>query len=292
MSVGFIQSGSESGWRAANTSYFMELAVQKGITFNMLIQPTLEGQLAALYEYAADPTVNVIVLAPVQSTGYDRALAAAKAAGKLVVIEDVPIDSDPSLYVTFVGSDTAAQGRMAAEALCKGLAGRVSRHVAEITGPAGHPISVGRSAGFREGMTACGIDIPAGLSRAGDWSVDGGQAAMAAMLTATRDIQGVVAASDEESIGAIKAIKAAGLKPGKDIVVVGFGLTADGVKYMVTDQMYADVERAMDLATPVYGAALKALNGATSIPKWVKPEEKTYLKADIPECWYRGCSHY
>jgi simple sugar transport system substrate-binding protein len=46
MTVGFIQTGSESGWRAANTASFKETAEQLGITLKFYdAQNKLENQL-------------------------------------------------------------------------------------------------------------------------------------------------------------------------------------------------------------------------------------------------------
>src|SRR5512141_2736934 len=48
MTVGFIQTGSESGWRAANTSSFKETATQQGINLKFYdAQNKLENQVSA-----------------------------------------------------------------------------------------------------------------------------------------------------------------------------------------------------------------------------------------------------
>jgi ABC-type sugar transport system substrate-binding protein len=86
MVVGFIQTGSESGWRAANTSSFKETAEQLGINLKFYdAQNKLENQVSAFKNFIQDKDVNVIVLAALETTGWDDVLKEAKAAGKIVV---------------------------------------------------------------------------------------------------------------------------------------------------------------------------------------------------------------
>ena len=70
MTVGFIQTGSEGGWRGANTASFKETATQLGINLKFYdAQNKLENQVSAFRNFIADPEVNVIVLAALETTG-------------------------------------------------------------------------------------------------------------------------------------------------------------------------------------------------------------------------------
>src|SRR5262245_28966701 len=101
MHVGFIQTGSESGWRAANTSSFKETAEQLGIDLHFYdAQNKLENQVSAFHGFNNDPAINVIILAALDVTGYDEVLQEAQQKGKIVVLEDRRIDADESLYYT------------------------------------------------------------------------------------------------------------------------------------------------------------------------------------------------
>jgi ABC-type sugar transport system substrate-binding protein len=278
--VGFIQTGSESAWRVANTSSFQETATAKGITLKYTdSQNKIENQIAAFNTYIADPTVNVIVLAAVDVTGYDKVLKAAKAAGKVVILEDRRIATNSSLYYTYIGSDFDLEGQKGAAAMCDLLKDSTKKNVAEISGAIGDAPTIDRARGFREKMGECGITIPAGLSQSGNWNAAESKAAMAGFLKKTKDIQGVFGQNDEEAIGAIQAIKEAGRKPGKDIMVVGVDATADGFKYLISGELGADIEYNPLIAPQVYDAALKALNGDTSLPKWVPSMEGAFFAA-------------
>jgi simple sugar transport system substrate-binding protein len=90
-------------------------------------------------------------------------------------------------------------------------------------------------------------------------------------------IQGVYAHNDELAIAAIQAIDAAGLKAGTDVKVIGFDATADGFKYLISGEMFADIECNPLLAPQVYKAALDALNGVTGQAAWVPSQEGQFF---------------
>jgi simple sugar transport system substrate-binding protein len=278
MTVGFIQTGSESGWRAANTSSFKETAEQLGITLKFYdAQNKIENQVSAFHQFNQDPAVNVIVLAALDVTGYDDVLAEAKANGKIVILEDRRIDADPSNYYTYIGSDFIEEGHKSAVAMCELLKDSEKKNVVEISGAVGASAAIDRAKGFREKMGDCGITIT--QSQTGNWGVAESKAVMAAWLQQSTDIQGVFAHNDEEAIGAIQAIEEAGLKPGIDIKVLGLDATANGFKYLISGQLNADIECNPLLAPQVFEAALKAMNGDATVPTWVPSNEGEFYAA-------------
>jgi ABC-type sugar transport system substrate-binding protein len=280
MTVGFIQTGSESGWRAANTSSFKETATTLGVTLKFYdSQNKLENQVSAFHQFVQDPAVNVIVLAAIDVTGYDAVLQEAKTAGKIVVLEDRRIDADSSMYYTYIGSDFDAEGQKGAAAMCDLLKGSAKKNIAEISGAVGASAAIDRAKGFREKIQCADGPMTVTQTQTGNWGVPESKAVMEAFLKKTHDFQGVYAHNDEEAIGALQAITEAGLKPGKDIKIVTFDATADGFKYLITGEINADIECNPLLAPQVYEAALKALNGDTSLPKWIPSQEGQFFAA-------------
>ena len=67
-----------------------------------------------------------------------------------------------------------------------------------------------------------GIETPAAYIQVGDWSEASGTQGMERLLRATPPPEAVFVASDGMAIGALKAIRAAGLKVPADIALVGF----------------------------------------------------------------------
>jgi galactofuranose transport system substrate-binding protein len=278
MTVGFIQTGSESGWRAANTSSFKETATQLGVTLKFYdAQNKIENQVSAFHQFNQDPSVSVIVLAALDVTGYDDVLAEAKANGKIVILEDRRIDAAPTNYYTYIGSDFIEEGHKSAAALCDLLKNSAKKNVVEISGAVGASAAIDRAKGFREKMGDCGMTIT--QSQTGNWGVPESKAVMEAFLKQSTDIQAVFAHNDEEAIGAIQAIEEAGLKPGVDIFVLGLDATADGFKYLISGELSADIECNPLLAPQVYEAALKAMNGDATLPTWVPSQEGEFFSA-------------
>ena len=160
MVVGFIQTGSEGGWRAANTASFKETAEQLGINLKFYdAQNKLENQLSAFKNFIADPEVNVIILAALETTGWEDVLKEAQAAGKTVVLEDRRIDAPEDLYATYIGSDFTEEGRKAAAEMCALLKDSEKKNVVELVGNVGSSAAKDRGQGFREKMGECGIKI-------------------------------------------------------------------------------------------------------------------------------------
>jgi ABC-type sugar transport system substrate-binding protein len=277
MVVGFIQTGSESGWRAANTSSFKETATEKGITLKFYdSQNKIENQITAFNQFIQDPAVNVIVLAAVGTAGYDDVLKAAKAAGKVVVIEDRRIDADSSLYYTYIGSDFDAEGQKVAVAMCDALKDFTKKNIYEIGGDQAASAAIDRAKGFREKMGDCGMTVTQSQNAPG-WDPTQGKAIMEAFLKKSKDVQGVFGHNDELAIAAIQALKEAGMTPGKDVMVIGVDATADGFKYLISGELYGDIECNPLLAPQVYAAALDGLNGKTDTPKWVPSQEGEFF---------------
>ncbi len=138
MTIGFIQSSSDDDWHAANTASFKETAEVLGITLKFYdAQNQLKNQLAAFHEFNQDPEVNVIILVPLEATGWDNVLKEAKTAGKIVILEDRRLDAPEDLYDTYIGSDFAEQGRKAALEMCRLLEGSEKKNVIELVGAVG-----------------------------------------------------------------------------------------------------------------------------------------------------------
>jgi len=131
--------------------------------------------------------------------------------------------------------------------------------------------------GFRERMGECGIEIT--KSQTANWSITEGKEVTEAWLRETQDVQGIFAQNDEMGLGAIEALKEAGLKPGVDVKILTFDATAGAFKAMLAGEVNVSVECNPLLAPQVYEAALKALNGEP-LPKWVVSQEGVFRASD------------
>jgi len=107
LTIAFVNTGSESGWRAAFTQAMKDEATKEGIDLKYTDgQQKQEVQIAGIRAAIAQK-VDAIVLAAIVDTGWDAVLKEAQDAKipLLLVDRDVTV-KDPALYpVTRVGAD-------------------------------------------------------------------------------------------------------------------------------------------------------------------------------------------
>jgi len=90
--IGVSQIGSESGWRAAETSVSKQQAAKRQVNLKIAdAQQKQENQIKAIRSYIAQG-VDAIFLAPVVASGWDAVLKEVKEANIPVVLLDRDID--------------------------------------------------------------------------------------------------------------------------------------------------------------------------------------------------------
>ncbi|MGP3984591.1 ABC transporter substrate-binding protein [Streptomyces sp. KR80] len=293
ITLGFSQVGSESGWRTANSLSVKQAAKWQGVSLKFSdAQQKQENQISAIRSYIAQK-VDVIAFSPVVVTGWDAVLKEAKAAKIPVVLTDRSVEtSDPSLYVTLVGSDFTAEGERAAVLLEKvlekaGHKGAVK--IAQLEGTTGAAPAIERAKGFAKVMKAKHPDWKIVASQTGDFTRAGGKQVMAAFLQAHPDIDVLFAHNDDMAIGAIQAIEAAGKKPGKDILIVSIDGVRDGFVAMSKGKINAIAE-CNPLLGPQLMDVVKKVHAGESVGRWIKTKEADFTqeqaKAALPKRKY------
>ena len=227
--MGFSQVGAESEWRSANTASVKAAARQAGITLKFAdAQQKQENQVKAIRTFIAQK-VDVIAFSPVVESGWDTVLKEARAAKIPVILTDRAVNvSDPSLYVSFIGSDFVEEGRKAGRWLLERAAKTpgASLNIVELQGTVGSAPAIDRKKGFEEVIKA-NPKLQVIRSQSGEFTRSKGKEVMEAFLKAKdKKIDVLYAHNDDMAIGAIQAIEEAGLKPGKDITIISI----DGVK--------------------------------------------------------------
>jgi Transcriptional regulators len=122
----------------------------------------------------------------------------------------------PHERANYVDVDNVARARMAVEHLLR----LGHERVATITGPLNMCSGQDRLEGYRQALAARGIPVDEDLIAEGDFTEQGGQAAMRRLLP--HRPTAVFAASDMMAVGAIKVLREAGLRVPEDVAVVGF----------------------------------------------------------------------
>ena len=228
--VGFSQEGEESDWRTAETQSIKSEAQKRNIDLKFAdAGGDQEKQIKAVRAFIAQ-RVNAIILAPKVETGWDQVLREAKDAKIPVVLVDRGVSAPADLYATLIASDFIEEGRRAAEWLAKKTDGKAN--IVELEGTAGSAPAIDRKKGFDEEIAKHpGMKILA--SQDGNFEVTKGKEVMGAFIKAQgkENINAVYAHNDNMALGAIQAIEEAGLKPGKDVLVVSI----DGLRSALTE---------------------------------------------------------
>jgi len=269
--VGFAQTGSESGWRSANTES-MKAAFSKengfDLTFNAADNDPA-AQIAAVRSFI-NQKVDAIVMAPIVTDGWDDVLKEAQAAKIPVVLEDRTVSSPDSMFASWVGLDFKKEG-VTAGTWAKDNYGDKDTKMVVLEGTTGSAPANDRAAGFDQAIA--GSKIKKIDSQTGDFTRDGGKKVMEGFLQkyGANGIDLVFAHNDDMALGAIEAIEAAGAKPGQDIKIISIDAVHDGMQALIDGKINYIVE-----CNPLLGELAAGLVKDTVAGK--PTEKKTYVQ--------------
>lgn len=287
ITMGFAQVGAESGWRTANTKSIQASAEEAGIELKFSdAQQKQENQIKAIRSYIQQK-VDVIAFSPVVETGWDTVLLEAKRAGIPVILTDRAVDSeDDSLYETFLGSDFVKEGEKAGQWLVDNAAdadvdGNGKINVVELQGTTGAAPAIDRKEGFEEVISA-DSSIAITASQTGDFTRDGGKKVMESFLKSEKGIDVVYAHNDDMGLGAIEAIEAAGLVPGKDVKIITVDAVKDGMTALAEGKINFIVECSPLLGPQLMELAEKVVAG-DEVEKRIVTEETTFTQEQAVE---------
>jgi simple sugar transport system substrate-binding protein len=268
--IGFSQVGHESDWRTAFSKSMQDEAKKEGIDLKFSdANQKEEDQLKAVRSFISQK-VDAIIIAPVVVTGWDQVLKEAKAANVPVFLVDRDVETaDKSLYVTRVAADFNLEGRLAGAWLAQALKGRGD--IVELQGTVGSAPAIERKRGF-DAVEALFPLIKIVKSQSGDFTTQGGKEVMESFIKATDGLKGIKAVwahNDNMMLGAIQAMKEAGLKPGTDILTVSVDGVPDIFKAMIAGDANASVELRSDIGPDIYAVVKAYLASKKDWPKWV-----------------------
>jgi simple sugar transport system substrate-binding protein len=280
LTIGFSQVGSEGDWRPAFSKDMKDEATKRGIDLKFSdAQGKEENQLKAVRSFIAQK-VDAIIIAPVVVTGWDAVLKEAKSAKIPVFLADRDVDADPSLFVTRISADFNLEGRLAGAWLAQASKGKCN--VVELQGTVGSAPALQRKKGL-ESVTALFPDIKIVKSQSGDFTTAGGKEVTESFIKATDGFKGICAVyahNDNMQLGAIQAMKEAGLKPGKDVLMVSVDGVPDMFRELAAGEANASVELKSDIGKNIYDVVEAYLKGKHDFPKWVLIPSDLHTQAD------------
>lgn len=180
--------------------------------------------------------ISVLLVNPVDSAAISTSVKAANKANIPVICLDR--SADEGKVVSLVASDNVKGGEMAAEYILKKMGEKVA--VAELEGIPGASATRERGEGFHK-VADQKLNVVAKQSANFDRSQ--GLTVAENLLQANPDIKAIFAHNDEMALGAIQAAKSSN----KEIMIVGFDGTDDGVKAVQEGAMSATIAQQPDI---------------------------------------------
>ena len=272
--IGFAQVGSESGWRSANTDSIKASAEEYAVDLQFTSAEGDQAKQISSIKTFITQGVDLIAFSPVVETGWDAVLEEARAADIPVILTDRSVDSDPSLYRTFIGSDFILEGEKAATWAQEEFAAADAVNMVVLEGTTGSAPANDRAAGW---ANILGDDpkFKTVASQTGDFTRDGGKKVMEGFLATYPDIDLLYAHNDDMGLGAIEAIEAAGKVPGQDIKIVTVDAVKAGMEALAAGKINFIVECSPLLGEQLFQASSAVLSGQ-EIPARVVTIETTF----------------
>jgi len=259
--VGFSQSEKEANpFRIAETQSIKDEAAKQGITNLTTTNANSQfNKQISDVEQMIDSGGQLLVIAPLNSDGWDSVFAKASAKKVPIITIDRKINATPCKdYLTFIGSDFAEQGKRAADEMAKAMGNKGK--VAILLGAPGNNVTTLRTSGFKDQIAKIAPDIQVVFEQTGNFAREEGQKVTEQLLQSNPDINGIYGENDEMALGAITALKSAGKKAG-DVKVVSIDGTKGAVQAIVDGWAAAVIESNPRFGPLAFETATKFLNG-------------------------------
>ena len=172
--------------------------------------------------------------------------------------------------VSHIASDNVAGGEMAGRFIMEKVGEKAK--VIQLEGIAGTSAARERGEGFMNSVKGSEMELLA--SQPADFDRTKGLNVMENLLAANPDVQAVFAQNDEMALGALRAVQASG----KDVMIVGFDGTDDGIAAVNRDKLAATVAQQPELIGALgIETAAKVLKGE-SVEQYIPVPLKVVTK--------------
>jgi inositol transport system substrate-binding protein len=224
--------------------------------------------------------VDAIIVNPVDTSATQAMSDAAAAAGvPLVYVNRQPINVDtlPDNQA-FVASNEADSGTLETIEVCRLLAemGKTDASAYVIMGELSNQAAVQRTQDIHDVIDGgkCAVNLTILDKQTSNWRRDEAQNLMTNWLSTGTAFDAVIANNDESAIGAIQAMKAAGIDMAS-VVVGGVDATQDALAAMQAGELDATVFQ------NAAGQGAGALDAAVRLAKGEAVEQKVYIPFEL-----------
>ena len=276
--VGFSQTDSMSAWRTTETDSIQKCVEEAGGEF---VVKDAQGDIATQASDISDLIalgVDYLVVAPLEDNGLQDVLQEARESEIPVLLVDRAIKGEAGThYTTAIASDFVWEGEQCAKALNEALPD--GGNVVIINGGYESSTSTDRQKGFTEALND-NFEIVA--EQNGNWLMADAQDVMENIIQAQGgdNIDAVFAVTDDMVQGAMNAITANGLEPGKDILTLGI----DGTKAAL-EGVEDGTQLASCTCTPYFGPivveTLTAIINGEEVDEAIVNPDTLYTKENV-----------
>jgi ribose transport system substrate-binding protein len=228
--IGFSGPAADHGWLAAiNSAAIAEAEKYPDIDLRVAEGTNDANLQISQVEGFINDGVDAIVLLPTDGAALTEVAIQAMEAGIPVINVDREFSSTFASRVTILG-DNYGMGVSAGTYICEQLDGNTDAVVAEIAGIDSLPLTQDRSKGFADALAACGLTVSNRV--AAEFTVESGEKAAANLLQAAPKIDGLWNHDDDQGVGVMAAINAAGRD---EFVMVGGAGSANVMRDIKAD---------------------------------------------------------
>jgi ABC-type sugar transport system substrate-binding protein len=247
--------GAGNPFWAAVEAGAKEKAAELGVNLVVLAPPQesdVQSQINQVEDQLAKG-IKALAIAPTDPNALAPIVDQAKAAGVGVVFVDTQGINEG---VTFIGTNNAEGAKLAADYICQNI--ESGSDVAILQGIITQSTGQARAEGSHAGLEACGMNIVA--EQPADWDTAKAQSVMENILTGNPNLKAVFASNDNMALGAVEALKSAGML--EQVMVVGFDANPNAAESILAGEMSASVaQNPMNMGRFGVENALKVARG-------------------------------
>ncbi len=247
-------------------------AKAKGVTLQIEDAGDDTGkQISQIQNFIAQK-VDAIIVNPVDTSATPKMTQLAVAAKiPLVYVNRKPEDKELPAGVAFVGSNEKVSGTLEGEELAKCMKGQGNLVIME--GQLSNNAALDRTADIEQ-VVSKNPGLKVVEKQTAEWDRNKAIDLMNNWITQGEKINGVAANNDEMAIGAVLALKQAGVDP-KTMCIGGIDATADGLAAVASGELYVTVfQNSKGQGQGALDAALSLIKG-DKVPSFVDvPFEK------------------
>lgn len=215
--------------------YAKKAAEELGFEATVLAPQTFEAyqEQISIIEDFITKKVSFIVVAPSSPTAIIPVIEKAKTAGIPVIVMDGELEGT-DVPIATIATDNVNAAYMGTKWLCEKIGGKGK--IVHLEGESGNIVGELRKEGMLKALEEY-PDVELVVSQNAHWTEEGGLQVMENALQSNPDIVGVFSANDNAAIGAIEAVKAAGVDP----VIVGYDAIPEALELIKSGELDATV---------------------------------------------------